>query len=302
VQTEFSRLNLTYTVMSKRKLLQLVKEHFVSGWDDPRMPTICGMRRRGIPAPAIRNLCKMVGITKFEALTDIALLEHCVREELNATAPRRLAVLDPLKVTITNYPAEGVADLDAPNNPEDPAAGSRKLAFSRELYIERGDFMLEPVKGYFRLAPDREVRLRYGYFIKCNEVVIDAAGNVVELKCTFDPETRGGSAPDGRKVKGTIHWVSAETAVPAEVRLYERLFTVEQPGADGADFLTQLNLESKQLIEALVEPELANLPAGTTVQFERNGYYCVDPDSKPGKPAFNRTVTLKDSWGNKQGR
>lgn len=302
VQTEFSRLNLTYTVMSKRKLLQLVKEHYVSGWDDPRMPTICGMRRRGIPASAIRSLCKMVGITKFEALTDIALLEHCVREDLNATASRRLAVLDPLKVTITNYPAAGVADLDAANNPEDPAAGSRKLAFTRELYIERNDFMLEPDKGYFRLAPDREVRLRYGYFIKCNEVVTDAAGNVVELKCTFDPETRGGSAPDGRKVKGTIHWVSAETAVPAEVRLYDRLFIVEQPGAEGADFLTQLNPESKQLIEALVEPELANLPAGTTVQFERNGYYCVDPDSKPGKPVFNRTVTLKDSWGNKQGK
>ena len=302
VQTEFSRLNLTYTVMSKRKLLQLVKEHHVSGWDDPRMPTICGMRRRGIPAAAIRKLCRTVGVTKFEALTDIALLEHCVREELNATAPRYLAVLDPLKVTITNYPAEGVPELDAVNNPEDPSAGSRKLAFTRELYIEKSDFMLEPVKGYFRLAPGREVRLRYGYFIKCEEAVTDADGNVVELKCTFDPETRGGSAPDGRKVKGTIHWVSAETAIPAEVRLYDRLFTVEQPGADGADFLTQLNPGSVKIVEALIEPAPAGLPAGSSVQFERSGYYCVDPDSKPGRSVFNRTVTLKDSWGNKQGK
>ncbi|WP_294481617.1 glutamine--tRNA ligase/YqeY domain fusion protein [uncultured Victivallis sp.] len=300
VQTEFSRLNLTYTVMSKRKLLQLVKEHYVAGWDDPRMPTICGMRRRGIPASAIRRLCRTVGITKFEALTDIALLEHCVREELNASAPRFLAVLDPLKVTITNYPADGVEPLDAVNNPEDPAAGSRKLPFGPELYIEKSDFMLEPVKGYFRLAPGREVRLRYGYFIKCEEAVLDDAGNVIELKCTFDPATRGGSAPDGRKVKGTIHWVSADSAVPAEVRLYERLFTVEQPGADGADFLEQLNPDSVRIVKALVEPKLAELPAGTSVQFERNGYYCVDPDSRPGSPVFNRTVTLKDSWGNKQ--
>ena len=238
----------------------------------------------------------------FEALTDIALLEHCVREELNATAPRYLAVLDPLKVTITNYPAEGVPELDAVNNPEDPSAGSRKLAFTRELYIEKSDFMLEPVKGYFRLAPGREVRLRYGYFIKCEEAVTDADGNVVELKCTFDPETRGGSAPDGRKVKGTIHWVSAETAIPAEVRLYDRLFTVEQPGADGADFLTQLNPGSVKIVEALIEPAPAGLSAGSSVQFERSGYYCVDPDSEPGRPVFNRTVTLKDSWGNKQGK
>ncbi len=302
VQTEFSRLNLTYTVMSKRKLLQLVKEGHVKGWDDPRMPTICGLRRRGVPAAAIRRLCKMVGITKYEALTDIALLEHCIREELNAAAPRRLAVLDPLKVTITNYPTEGVEELDAVNNPEDPSAGSRKLCFSREIYIERSDFMLEPVKGYFRLAPDKEVRLRYGYFIKCTDVITDAEGNVTELKCTFDPDTRGGSAADGRKVKGTIHWVSAETAVSAEVRLYDRLFSVEQPGTDGIDFLTQLNPDSVRIVNAMVEPELAELSSGTTVQFERNGYYCVDPDSKPGHPVYNRTVTLKDSWGNKQGK
>ena len=298
-QTEFSRLNLTYTVMSKRKLLQLVREGYVNGWDDPRMPTLSGMRRRGIPAAAIRRFCRMVGVTKFDGLTDMALLEYCIREELNATAPRFLAVLDPLKVTIVNYPESGVEPLDAINNPEDPAAGSRKLTFGRELWIERSDFMLEPVKGYFRLAPGREVRLRYGYFIRCEEVVTDDTGNVIELKCSFDPATRGGSAPDGRKVKGTIHWVSAETAVSARVRLYDRLFTVEQPGADGNDFLTQLNPDSLREVEAKVEPALAELSPGTVVQFERNGYYAVDPDSEPGSPVFNRTVTLKDSWSNK---
>ena len=298
-QTEFSRLNLTYTVMSKRKLLQLVKENHVHGWDDPRMPTLSGMRRRGIPASAIRRLCKMVGVTKFDGLTDVAVLEYCVREELNSSAPRFLAVLDPLKVTITNFPEEGVEPLDAVNNPEDPAAGCRKLAFTRELYIEKSDFMMEPPKGYFRLAPGKEVRLRYGYFIKCEEVVTDAAGNVIELKCSFDPATRGGSAPDGRKVKGTIHWVSASESVPAEVRLYDRLFSVEQPGADRVDFLTQLNADSLKVVTGRLEPELAKLASGSTVQFERLGYFTVDPDSAPGKPVFNRTVTLKDSWGNK---
>ncbi|WP_288559279.1 glutamine--tRNA ligase/YqeY domain fusion protein [uncultured Victivallis sp.] len=298
-QTEFSRLNLTYTVMSKRKLLQLVKENHVHGWDDPRMPTLSGMRRRGIPASAIRRLCKMVGVTKFDGLTDVAVLEYCVREELNSSAPRFLAVLDPLKVTITNFPEEGVEPLDAVNNPEDPAAGCRKLAFTRELYIEKSDFMMEPPKGYFRLAPGKEVRLRYGYFIKCEEVVTDAAGNVIELKCSFDPATRGGSAPDGRKVKGTIHWVSASESVPAEVRLYDRLFSVEQPGADGVDFLTQLNADSLKVVTGRLEPELAKLASGSTVQFERLGYFTVDPDSASGKPVFNRTVTLKDSWGNK---
>lgn len=298
-QTEFSRLNLTYTVMSKRKLLQLVKENHVHGWDDPRMPTLSGMRRRGIPASAIRRLCKMVGVTKFDGLTDVAVLEYCVREELNSSAPRFLAVLDPLKVTITNFPEEGVEPLDAVNNPEDPAAGCRKLAFTRELYIEKSDFMMEPPKGYFRLAPGKEVRLRYGYFIKCEEVVTDAAGNVIELKCSFDPATRGGSAPDGRKVKGTIHWVSASESVPAEVRLYDRLFSVEQPGADGVDFLTQLNADSLKVVTGRLEPELAKLASGSTVQFERLGYFTVDPDSAPGKPVFNRTVTLKNSWGNK---
>ena len=301
-QTEFSRLNLTYTVMSKRKLLQLVKENYVSDWDDPRMPTLCGMRRRGIPASAIRRMCKMVGITKFDGVTDVAVLEYCVREELNASAPRYLAVLDPLKVTITNYPAGGVEPLDAVNNPEDPAAGSRKIPFGRELYIERADFMEEPPKGYFRLSPGKEVRLRYGYFIKCEEVVKDSDGNVIELKCSFDPTTRGGNAPDGRKVKGTIHWVAADSAVEAEVRLYDRLFTVEQPGTDGVDFLTQLNPDSLKVVKGYLEPELAKLSAGTAVQFERLGYFVVDPDTAPGKMVFNRTVTLKDSWGNKQNK
>ncbi len=299
-QTEFSRLNLTYTVMSKRKLLQLVKENHVKGWDDPRMPTLSGMRRRGIPAAAIRRLCRMVGVTKFDGTTDVALLEHCIREELNTTAPRRLAVLDPLKVTILNYPEGGVEPLDAVNNPEDPAAGSRKLTFSRELYIDRADFMLEPPKGYFRLAPGREVRLRYGYFIKCEEAVIDADGKVTELKCTFDPATRGGSAPDGRKVKGTIQWVSATDSVAAELRLYDRLFTVEQPGTDGVDFLTQLNPASCRTVEGRLEPSLATLTAGTTVQFERIGYFTVDPDTTADHPVFNRTVTLKDSWNTRQ--
>lgn len=299
-QTEFSRLNLTYTVMSKRKLLQLVKENYVNGWDDPRMPTLSGMRRRGIPPEAIRKMCKMVGITKFDGLTDMAVLEYCIREELNATAPRFLAVLDPLKVTITNFPESGVEPLDAINNPENPTAGSRKLIFTRELYIEKSDFMIDPPKGYYRLAPGKEVRLRYGYFIKCEEVVYDQEGNVVELKCSFDPATRGGNSPDGRKVKGTIHWVSATSSIPAEVRLYDRLFNVEQPGADGIDFLTQLNQDSLKVITGYVEPALADFKPGDTVQFERLGYFCADLDSTPEKLVFNRTVTLKDSWSNKQ--
>ena len=298
-QYEFSRLNLTYTVMSKRKLLQLVKENYVDNWDDPRMPTICGMRRRGVPAAAIRKMCKIVGVTKFDGITDAAVLEHCIREELNSSAGRYMAVLDPLKVTITNFPEEGVEDLDAVNNPEDPAAGSRKIKFSKHLYIEKADFMLEPPKGYFRLAPGAEVRLRYGYFIRCTDVVKDADGNVVEVLCTFDPETRGGNSPDGRKVKGTIHWVSADNAVETEFRLYDRLFTVENPGADGADFLTQLNPDSKKVVKGFIEPAAAKLASGTSVQFERVGYFAVDPDSGE-LPVFNRTVTLKDSWSKQQ--
>ena len=296
---EFSRLNLTNTVMSKRKLLQLVKEHHVSGWDDPRMPTICGLRRRGVPAAAIRRFCRTVGVTKFDGVTDMALLEHCIREELNASAPRFMAVQNPLKVTIVNYPEGGVEPLEARNNPEDPAAGSRELEFGPELWIEKSDFMAEPVKGYFRLAPEREVRLRYGYYIKCVDFVRDASGEVVEIKCTYDPESRGGSTPDGRKVKGTIHWLAARTAVPAELRLFDRLFSVEQPGADGADFLTQLNPDSRKVVKGFVEPAAAELPSGSVIQFERLGYYAKDPDSQPGAPVFNRTVTLKDSWSKK---
>ena len=298
-QIEFSRLNLTNTVMSKRKLLQLVKEHYVSGWDDPRMPTICGLRRRGVPAAAIRRFCRTVGVTKFDGITDVALLEHCVREELNATAPRFMAVQNPLKVTIVNYPAEGVEPLEARNNPEDPAAGGRKLEFGPVLWIEKSDFMAEPVKGYFRLAPDKEVRLRYGYYIKCVDFVRDENGEVVELKCTYDPESRGGTSPDGRKVKGTIHWLNAATAIPAELRLFDRLFSVEQPGADGTDFLTQLDPESLKRVSGFVEPAAAELAVGSVIQFERLGYYAKDADSAPGKPVFDRTVTLKDSWSKK---
>ena len=299
-QIEFSRLNLTNTVMSKRKLLQLVKENHVSGWDDPRMPTICGLRRRGVPAAAIRKMCKAVGVTKFDGITSMALLEHCIREELNSTASRYMAVLDPLKVTITNYPEEGVEPLDAVNNPEDPAAGSRKISFGKTLWIDKADFMLEPPKGYFRLAPGAEVRLRYGYFIRCVDVVKDANGEVVEVKCTFDPETRGGNAPDGRKVKGTIHWVNAEDCIEAEVRLYDRLFTVEQPGTDGVDFLTQLNPDSVKSITAVMEKSLDALKPGEVVQFERVGYFACDQDSTAERKVFNRTVTLKDSWSKKK--
>ena len=299
-QIEFSRLNLTNTVMSKRKLLQLVKENHVSGWDDPRMPTICGLRRRGVPAAAIRKMCKAVGVTKFDGITSMALLEHCIREELNSTASRYMAVLDPLKVTITNYPEAGVEPLDAVNNPEDPAAGSRKISFGKTLWIDKADFMLEPPKGYFRLAPGAEVRLRYGYFIRCVDVVKDANGEVIEVKCTFDPETRGGNAPDGRKVKGTIHWVNAEDCIEAEVRLYDRLFTVEQPGTDGVDFLTQLNPDSVKSINAVMEKSLDALTPGDVVQFERVGYFACDQDSTAERKVFNRTVTLKDSWSKKK--
>lgn len=301
-QYEFSRLNLSYTVMSKRKLMQLVRENHVNGWDDPRMPTICGLRRRGVPAAAIRNFCTGLGITKFNSNTDMSVFERYIREALNASASRYMAVLDPLKVTIRNYPAEGVADLDAINNPEDPSAGTRKIPFGKTLYIEKSDFMFEPPKGYFRLAPGKEVRLRYGYFITCEEVISDADGNAVELICTFDPETRGGNAPDGRKVKGTIHWVSADTAVPFECRMYDRLFSEEEPGANDTDFLTQLNPDSLKVIEALGEPSLAAIPAGETVQFERQGYFCVDADSTDARKVFNRTVTLKDSWAKLKGK
>ncbi|MBR7144507.1 MAG: glutamine--tRNA ligase/YqeY domain fusion protein [Lentisphaeria bacterium] len=299
VQTEFSRLNLTYTVMSKRKLLELVRDKHVAGWDDPRMPTVSGLRRRGIPPKAIRKFCELVGVTKFNATTDVAFFEHCVREELNAEASRYMAVLDPVKVIIDNCNDDFVDMLDAVNNPEKPEAGSRQVPFARELYIDRADFMEEPVKGYFRLAPGKEVRLRYGYFITCTGVDKDEDGNITAIHATYDPETRGGNAPDGRKVKGTIHWVSAKHAVPFEARIYDRLFTVEEPGAGDADYLTQLNSDSLKVVQAFMEPALNEVKVGETVQFERQGYFCKDKDSSAEKAVFNRTVALKDSWAKK---
>ena len=301
-QYEFARLNLSYTVMSKRKLLQLVRENRVRGWDDPRMPTLVGLRRRGYTPESIREFCARLGVTRFNSLTDLALLEHCIREDLNRRASRYLAVLDPLKVTIRNYPEGKIEYLEGINNPEDPAAGTRSIPFGRELYIERSDFMLEPPKGYYRLAPGREVRLRYGYFIRCEEVITDERGEVRELIATYDPETRGGSAPDGRKVKGTIHWVEATHAITGEARLYDRLFSVEQPGTGEVDFLEELNPASEQIREFKGEPALAALPVGSRVQFERQGYFCLDPDSTPERPVWNRTVGLKDSWAKQQGK
>ena len=295
-QIEFARLNLSHTVMSKRKLAQLVNEGHVSGWDDPRMPTLAGLRRRGYTPESIRRFCELVGVAKRQNVIEIALLEHAIRDDLNARASRVLAVLRPLKVVIENYPEDQVEHLDAVNNPEDPDAGARQVPFSRELYIERDDFMEDPPKKFFRLAPGREVRLRYGYFITCTEVVKDEAGEVVELRCTYDPKTRGGQSPDGRKVKGTIHWVSARHAIEAEVRLYEHLFTSERPD-DEDDFLSTLNPDSLEVVaDAKVEPCLADARPGERFQFERLGYFAVDPDSGPGSPVFNRTVSLRDTW------
>ena len=295
-QIEFARLNLSHTVMSKRKLAQLVNEGHVSGWDDPRMPTLAGLRRRGYTPESIRRFCELVGVAKRQNVIEIALLEHAIRDDLNARSSRVLAVLRPLKVVIENYPEDQVEHLEAVNNPEDPDAGARKVPFSRELYIERDDFMEDPPKKFFRLAPGREVRLRYGYFITCTNVIKDEAGEVVELRCTYDPETRGGQSPDGRKVKGTIHWVSARHAVEAEVRLYEHLFTSERPDEE-ADFLSTLNPDSLEVVAAAkVEPSLADARPGERFQFERLGYFAVDPDSEPGSPVFNRTVSLRDTW------
>jgi glutaminyl-tRNA synthetase len=295
-QHEFSRLNPTYMVMSKRKLLQLVQEKHVHGWDDPRMPTIAGYRRRGFTAASIRSFCQGVGVTKFKGITDVGLLENAIREELNKTAERRCAVLDPLEVVIDNYPEGRSEDLEAINNPEDESAGKRALPFGRRLFIERADFMEDPPKKFFRLGPGREVRLRYAYFITCQSVEKDGGGNILRIHCTYDPETRGGSAPDGRKVKGTLHWVSAEHAVDAEVRLYDRLFTEPEPEAEG-DFLDCLNPDSLKIIAAKLEPSLAKLSAGQRVQFERLGYFTPDPkDSTSDKLVFNRIVGLRDSW------
>jgi glutaminyl-tRNA synthetase len=303
-QIEFSRLNLNYTVMSKRKLLQLVTEGHVSGWDDPRMPTISGIRRRGYPPEAIRNFCKTIGITKFESTNDFALLEAAVREVLNRTAPRYMAVLDPIKVVLTNYPADQIEEMEAMNNPEDPGAGSRLVPFSRELYIDREDFMEVPAPKYFRLSPGAEVRLRSGYFIRCQEVVKDANGEIVELHCSYDPETRSGSnPPDGRKVKATIHWVSARHALDAEVRLYDRLFATEFPDRGEGSFLDHLNPESLTVLtDAKLERNLASVRIGETVQFERLGYFCADPDGTREKPVFNRTVGLRDAWAKAKGQ
>ena len=298
-QIEFDRLNLTYTLLSKRKLLRLVQEGHVRGWDDPRMPTLSGIRRRGYTPEAIRNFVGSIGVSKTNGSIELAMLEHFVREDLNRRAARVMAVLRPLKVVIDNYPETKVEEMEAVNNPEDASAGTRKVPFSRVLYIEQDDFREEPPKGYFRLSPGREVRLRYGYFITCTRVVKNESGEVVEVHCTYDPATRGGNAPDGRKVKSTIHWVSAAHAVDGEVRLYENLFTKEDPNQveEGQDFTTNLNPKSIEVItRAKLEPSLATAAVGSRYQFERLGYFCADPDSRPGKPVFNRTVALKDTW------
>ena len=296
-QIEFARLNLTNTVMSKRKLLQLVQEGLVSGWDDPRMPTICGIRRRGYTPEAIKLFCQKIGMNKMESLVEMGLLEHCVREHLNKVAPRVMAVLNPLKVTISNWEEGKVEYLEAINNPEDESAGTRQVPMSRTIYIEKTDFMEEPVKGYFRLAPGKEVRLRWAYYLKCEDFVKDENGEVVELICTYDPETKGGESPDGRKVKGTIHWVDAASAIDAEVRLYDKLLLCQSLSDVEGDWLEQLNPDSlKVLTGCKVEPALATVQPGYRCQFERTGYFCCDPDSTPEKLVFNRTVSLKDSW------
>jgi len=302
-QIEFARLNVKYTITSKRKLIQLVDNGIVSDWDDPRMPTISGLRRRGYTPESIKDFMKRIGMAKAENLVDVALLEHCLREDLNKRANRYMAVLNPLKVVITNYPEGKTEDLPAVNNPEDPSAGSRTVPFSREIFIERDDFMENPPKKFYRLAPGREVRLRYAYFITCTDVIKDKNGEITELRCTYDPATHGGNAPDGRKVKATIHWVSAEHAVPAEVRLFESLFTVEDPRdvEEGKNFRDYINPESMTILSSCkLEPSLAGHEAGFRCQFERLGYFCVDPDSSAGKIVFNRTVTLRDEWAKLQ--
>ena len=300
-QYEFARLSITHTVLSKRVLLLLVNEGHVHGWDDPRMPTISGLRRRGFPAEGIRDFVTMVGVAKADNVVEVGMLEHAVRNVLNRTAARRFAVLDPLKVVIEDYPEGQIEEMEVPNNPEDPSTGSRRVPFSRELWIERDDFMEEPPRKFFRLAPGREVRLRAAYFVTCRDVIKDAAGEIVELRCTYDPSTRGGDAPDGRRPKATLHWVSAAHAVPAEVRLYDYLFRSPYPGADGRDLFEDLNTESETVLRrCFVEPSLAGLPVGETVQFERLGYFCLDPDSAPGALVFDRTLTLRDTWAKLQ--
>lgn len=303
-QIEFARLNINYTVMSKRKLLRLVTEKLVTGWDDPRMPTISGLRRRGYTPESIRDFADRVGVARRENVIDMSLLEFCIREDLNKRSDRRMAVLNPLKMIITNYPEGQDEWLEATNNPEDESKGKRSVPFSRELYIEQEDFMENPVKGYHRLYIGNEVRLRYAYFVRCNDVVKDAEGNIIEIHCSYDPASKGGNSPDGRKVKSTIHWVSAKHAVEAEVRLYDRLFTVPAPEdvEEGQDFLMNMNPESLKITKAMVEPVLKSVSAGYRCQFERIGYFCADLDTANGKPVFNRTVTLKDSWAKEQGK
>lgn len=299
-QIEFARLNMTYTVMSKRKLLELVQGNYVSGWDDPRMPTICGMRRRGVTPESIREFCKTIGVTKFNSMTDKVVLENAIREHLNQVAPRVMGVLNPLRVVIDNYPEETNEELDAVNNPNDESAGTRKVPFSKVIYIEKEDFMEDPPKKFFRLSPGKEVRLRYAYFVTCVDVIKDDSGEVIELRCTYDPETKGGNAPDGRKVKATIHWVSESHAVDAEVRLYDHLFKTPDPEdlPEGVDYKTNLNPDSLQILTGCkLEPSLREAEPGSRFQFERLGYFCVDcHDSSPEKPVFNRTVTLRDAW------
>ena len=302
-QIEFARLKLTHTVLSKRVLRRLVEEGHVRGWDDPRMPTIAALRRRGYPAEGIRAFAATIGVAKADSTVEVGVLEYAVRDVLNRTAARRFAVLDPLKVVIDNYPEGGVEEVETVNNPEDPAAGTRLVPFSRELWIEREDFMEEPPPKYFRLAPGREVRLRSAYFVTCRDMVKDADGRIVELHCTYDPATRGGDAPDGRRPKATLHWVSAAHAIPAEVRLYDHLFASPDPGANGADPFEELNPASETILGGcLVEPSLAEVPLGETVQFERLGYFAADLDSAPGHLVFNRTMTLKDTWAKVQGQ
>ncbi len=298
-QIEFARLNLTHTVMSKRKLLELVENKYVNGWDDPRMPTISGVRRRGYTPDAIRNFCSQIGVAKADSTVEIAYLEHFVREDLNKKAPRVMAVLDPLKVIIDNYPENSEEELTAVNNPEDSSAGTRKIPFSKILYIERGDFMEDPPKKFYRLAPGREVRLRYAYFLKCINAVKDKKGNIIELHCIYDPSTKGGDAPDGRKVKATLHWVSAKHSISAEVRLYDYLFTNENPlrTEESKDFKEGINPDSFKVIKnCRLEPSLSTAKPGDIYQFERKGYFCVDSDTTNSKTIFNRTVTLKDKW------
>ena len=301
-QIEFARLNLAYTVLSKRVLLRLVNEGHVRGWDDPRMPTISGLRRRGFPAEGIREFAAMIGVAKADSVVEFGMLEHAVRDVLNRQAQRRFAVLDPIRVVIEDYPAGQVEEMEVPNNPEDPAAGTRRVPFGRELWIERDDFMEEPAPKFFRLAPGREVRLRSAYFVTCREVVKDATGRVVEVRCTYDPATRGGAAPDGRRPKATLHWVSAAHAVPAEARLYGHLFRSADPGA-AADLFADLDPASETVLTGCqLESSLVEVPVGETVQFERLGYFTPDPDSRPGALVFNRTLTLKDTWAKVQAR